>query len=177
MQVGDNVRKMLGAVCEITDAGNPVVFQPSPYPNYIYNWSTGKSTQMYRENGQYKVQLWMKNDPSEEEAGHESGKGDSQAVLEANAVEEDTMKKDQGAVAVADSGGTREPEAEEDQEYDQMPEIVDSSDDENKPVEAEKWVDGVDEEESSGDESESEFELLANEEDKKGKKGFRRPEP
>ena len=87
MQVGDNVRKMLGAVCKITDAGNPVVFQPSPYPNYIYNWSTGKSTQMYRENGQYKVQLWMKNDPSEEEAGHESGKGDSQAVLEANAVE------------------------------------------------------------------------------------------
>ena len=56
--------------------------------------------------------------------------------------------------------------------------MIDSSDDEVKPVEAENWIDGVDEKDSSESEAdESGFELLANEEDKKRKKGFHRPEP
>ena len=173
MQVGDKVRKMLGAVCKITDAGNSVVFQPPPYPNYIYNWSSGKSTHMYRENGQYKVQLWMKNDSSGSEGSNSKPGIGSEVVLEANSVGESASSESQKAVAVADDSGTvgREPEGEDDD----VPGMVDSSDDENKPVPATEWVEEVDEEDDSGDEDCSEFELMANEEDKK-KKGFQRPE-
>ena len=129
---------------------------------------------MYRENGQYKVQLWMKNDSSGSESSNMKPEAGSEVVLEANSVGEGTTSESQKAVAVAHDPGTesREPEGEDDD----VPGMVDSSDDENKPVPATEWVEELDEEDTSGDEDGSEFELMANEEDKKKRKGFQRPE-
>ena len=129
---------------------------------------------MYRENGQYKVQLWMKNDGSGSEGSNLKPGTGNEAVLEANAVGENVNSESQRAVTVAGGSGTvdREPEGEDDD----VPGMVESSDDENRPVPATQWVEELVEEDTSGDEDGSEFELMANEEDKKKKKGFQRPE-
>ena len=91
-----------------------------------------------------------------------------QAVLEADSVERNVPKEN----LENDTAGQKEPE----QEDEEIPPLMDSSDEEVEPVQAENWIDGVDEEDSSESEDDAiEFELMANEEDRKRKKGFQRP--
>ena len=103
----------------------------------------------------------------------ESHKDGNQVVLEANAMEKSNESGVQGAVAVASADEPKDQKAvEEGDKDDQMPGLDESSDDEPRPLTATEWVETLGGEETSESESESEFEIMANEESSKGKKGF-----
>ena len=57
MQVAD-VKKLLTAVSAICDSGNKVVFDNEG--SYIESKATGQRTQLRRENGVYRFDMWVK---------------------------------------------------------------------------------------------------------------------
>ena len=63
------VSKVLGSVDRAVDAGNKVVFDSTG--SYIYHKPTGQTTQMYRENGEFKYDLWIPRPRSVPEPANE----------------------------------------------------------------------------------------------------------
>lgn len=57
VQIAEKVKRTLLSVGKLVDSGNSVVFNSEN--SYIYNKASGESTPIYRENGVYKMNLWI----------------------------------------------------------------------------------------------------------------------
>jgi hypothetical protein len=63
IQIAEKVKRTLLSVGKLVDSGNLVVFDNEK--SYIYNKATQETTAIYRENGVYKMNLWIPRSQSD----------------------------------------------------------------------------------------------------------------